>query len=108
VIVDKLRSCPFCNANAVPGCEFGIKRMHYYSQCLECGAQGPSFAEDEGGAKAAAMAWNERLVPRDELLRVARLIEDMKQECGMDPESPTAIRNGRYMSIGAILRGLAK
>jgi hypothetical protein len=26
------------------------------------------------------------------------------QECGMDPESPTAIRNGRLMSIAAILR----
>jgi hypothetical protein len=42
-----------------------------------------------------------------ELIRVARLIEDMKQDCGMDPESPAAIRNGRLMIIAAILRGLA-
>jgi hypothetical protein len=42
-----------------------------------------------------------------ELIRVARLIEDMKQECGMDPESATAIRNSRLMSIAAILRGMA-
>lgn len=43
-----------------------------------------------------------------ELLRVARLIEDLKQPCGEDPESPQAIRNSRYMSIAAIVRGLAE
>ncbi len=43
----------------------------------------------------------------EQLLRVARLIEGMKRECGMDPESPTAIYNGRLMSIAYILRDLA-
>ena len=42
-----------------------------------------------------------------ELVRMARLVEGMKQECGMDPESPTAVSNGKLASIGLILRGLA-
>ena len=42
-----------------------------------------------------------------ELIRVARLIEDLKRDCGMDPESPQAIRNGKYQSIALIVRGLA-
>jgi hypothetical protein len=33
------------------------------------------------------------------LLAVARMAEDLKQECGQDPESPQAIRNGKYMNI---------
>lgn len=40
---------------------------------------------------------------RDELLaallQVARMAESLKRECGMDPESPQAIRNGEYMNI---------
>jgi hypothetical protein len=43
----------------------------------------------------------------NELLRVARLIEDLKRPCGMDPESATAIQNGRYMSIAYMVRALA-
>ena len=38
------------------------------------------------------------------LLDVARLVEGLKQPCSMDPESPQAIRNGTYMSIGLIAR----
>lgn len=47
-----------------------------------------------------------RLVSEAELLRIARLIEGLKQECGMDPESPRAIRNGQYMSIAYAVRAL--
>jgi hypothetical protein len=43
----------------------------------------------------------------NELLEIARLIEGMKRECGMDPESPTAIYNGRLMSIAYKVRALA-
>lgn len=48
-----------------------------------------------------------QLVPKDDLLRIARLIEDLKQSCGMDPETPQAIRNGRYQSIALMLRAMA-
>lgn len=46
-------------------------------------------------------------VSKAEILRIARLIEHLKRPCGIDPESPVAIQNGRYMSIAAILRALA-
>lgn len=39
------------------------------------------------------------LVPREDLLRVARMAEALKQPCGMDPESPQALRNSRYADI---------
>lgn len=40
---------------------------------------------------------NERL--RAALLDIARRVEALKRPCGMDPETPQAIRNGEYMSI---------
>lgn len=40
---------------------------------------------------------NERL--RAALLRCARQAEALKRECGMNPESPQAIRNAQYQSI---------
>lgn len=43
----------------------------------------------------------------DALIDIARAIEALKQECGMDPESPRAIQNGRYMSIAYRVRALA-
>ena len=55
-----LKPCPFCGGEAGAGCEFGLKRMHHYGRCKVCGARGQSFPEDEGGAAAAATAWNER------------------------------------------------
>lgn len=33
------------------------------------------------------------------LLQCARQAEALKQDCGSDPESPQAIRNGHYMNI---------
>lgn len=44
----------------------------------------------------------------DELLQVARDIEGMKRECGMDPESPVAIYNSRLMGIAYRVRVLAE
>lgn len=44
---------------------------------------------------------------RKELIEIARAVEALKRECGMDPESPTAIQNGRYMSISYRIRALA-
>lgn len=41
------------------------------------------------------------------LLNIAREIEALKRECGMDPESPVAIQNGRYMTISHKVRNLA-
>lgn len=40
---------------------------------------------------------------RDEVLSVVRAVEALKGECGMNPESPQAIRNGQYASISARL-----
>jgi hypothetical protein len=42
------------------------------------------------------------------LLRVARLVEDLKLPCSDNPESPQAIRNGHYMSIALIAREALK
>ena len=41
---------------------------------------------------------------RAALLDVARRVEALKRPCGMDPETPQAIRNGEYMSIALIAR----
>jgi hypothetical protein len=38
------------------------------------------------------------------LLQCARLAEDLKKDCGMDPESPQALRNGLYMNISYVAR----
>ena len=54
-----------------------------------------------------AATQGEAVATRDELLDIARAVEGLKQECGMDPESPRAIQNGRYMSIAYRLRSLA-
>jgi hypothetical protein len=38
------------------------------------------------------------------LLKVARMAEALKKDCGMDPESKQAIRNGEYMNISYVAR----
>ena len=38
------------------------------------------------------------------LLKVARMAEALKKDCGMDPESKQAIRNGEYMNISYAAR----
>ena len=43
-------------------------------------------------------------VLEDALLRVARMAEALKKDCGMNPESPQAIRNGQYMNISYVAR----
>jgi hypothetical protein len=40
----------------------------------------------------------------DSMLKVARMAEALKRECGMDPESAQAIRNSEYMSISYAAR----
>lgn len=47
-------------------------------------------------------------VTAEDLIDIARRVEGLKRECGMDPESPIAIQNGRYMAISYALRDLAK
>ena len=44
---------------------------------------------------------------RDTLINIAREIEALKRECGMDPESTIAIQNGRYMALSYKVRALA-
>jgi Lar family restriction alleviation protein len=95
-----IKPCPFCGCPDTGLAQMPLRKGWLTVQCSRCEASGPWRTEED----AAIASWNGRLWQRDELLRVARLIEDMKQECGMDPESPTAIRNGRLMSIAAILR----
>lgn len=56
----ELLPCPFCGGKAIFGCEFGLTQMHYYRRCADCGARGPSSAEDEGGQARAEAAWNKR------------------------------------------------
>lgn len=38
------------------------------------------------------------------ILEGARRIEALKRDCGMDPQSPTAIQNARYMGVSMFLR----
>ena len=47
-------------------------------------------------------AENQKL--RDALINVARKAESLKRECGDDPESPQAIRNGMYMHLSYVAR----
>lgn len=63
-----------------------------------------SFDSDPDGALDALRTAVERLVAerdalRGALLSCARKAEALKRECGMDPESPQAIRNGQYQDI---------
>lgn len=51
----------------------------------------------ERAAREAAEQQAEAL--RAALLDCARKAEALKRECGMDPESPQAVRNGQYMAI---------
>lgn len=53
-------------------------------------------------AVAGLRAENERL--REALLGAARSAEALKRDCGMDPESPQAIRNAQYMAISYAAR----
>jgi hypothetical protein len=55
----------------------------------------------------ACEAGTHAIVPVEDLLTVARQAEDLKRECGMDPESPQAVRNGQYMCISYALRRIA-
>ena len=41
------------------------------------------------------------------LINIAREIEALKRDCGMDTESAIAIQNGRYMAISSKIRALA-
>jgi hypothetical protein len=41
---------------------------------------------------------------REALLQVAGMAEALKKDCGMDPESPQAVRNGQYMNISYAAR----
>lgn len=45
---------------------------------------------------------------REALLETSRRVEALKRECGMDPESPQALRNGQYMSIAWVARAAAE
>lgn len=42
------------------------------------------------------------------LLKVARMAEALKKDCGMCPETPQAIRNGEYMNISYVARAAIK
>jgi len=84
------------------------------------GAKQLQVALDAGTETAFAMACNpenvtavlaELAASQAEVLRLrtaifegARRVENLKRECGTDPESATAIQNGRYMSISYFLR----
>ena len=41
------------------------------------------------------------------LINIAREIEALKRDCGMDPESSIAVQNGRYRSLSYKVRALA-
>jgi hypothetical protein len=41
------------------------------------------------------------------LIDIAREVEALKRECSLDPESPIAVQNSRYMGISYKLRALA-
>ena len=41
------------------------------------------------------------------LINIAREIEALKRDCGMDPESSIAVQNGRYMALSYKVRALA-
>lgn len=47
---------------------------------------------------------SDRDVLLEALQNVAREAEALKRECGIDPESPQAIRNGMYMHLSYVAR----
>lgn len=67
-----------------------------YSPCPGCEVE--SLRED---VKKAKQQRDELL---EALLNVARMAEALKKPCGMNPESPQAIRNGEYMNISYAAR----
>lgn len=63
----------------------------------------------ENSTAHSSFAHNVRLMSAapdllEALLIVARMAEDLKKPCGMDPESPQAIRNAQYMNISYAAR----
>lgn len=61
-----------------------------------------AFKATWGSVNSEMHAENERL--RAALLTAARSAEALKLDCGMDPESKQAIRNGKYMAISYAAR----
>lgn len=72
----------------------------------------PTTGEPMGTAEQEATAWKltvenlerENAALREALLRGVREVEALKRECGTDPESWQAIRNGVYMDISYRMR----
>lgn len=60
----------------------------------EAVASGESFSDNDLRALLADLD-----AMRGELLKIARMAEDLKKPCSMDADSPQAIRNGQYMNI---------
>jgi len=57
---------------------------------------------EQVGEQTSAVPVVEQLV--EAFLKVARMAEALKKDCGMDPESRQAIRNGEYMNISYTAR----
>lgn len=106
--------CPFCGSTSLftePD-EWGsggqwISPIHV--GCKECKAEQSADTEEE-----AVERWNRRSSPApsapgdaqdDETQAILRWImrtaESEKEDCGMDPETPAAIRNGRLAAIAS-------
>jgi hypothetical protein len=121
-------NCPFCGGAAhtiySPGNEVwpqawkvGCKRCDIYAPGVFGSNSWHTNAKQDNAAESQALAaWNKRteaaveakLLPRiaeleAQLLKVARMAEDLKQECG-DQESFQAIRNTEYMAISYTAR----
>jgi len=91
-----------------------IERLHDELKQMECDDVGILRTENQNLKEVLSMqqstgaelldlrADNQKL--RDALLNVARKAESLKRECGDDPESPQAIRNGMYMHLSYVAR----
>lgn len=69
-----------------------------HANCTRVGCVNRRLREQNEELTAALAAKDEAL------LDVARKAEVLKKACGMDPESPQAIRNGEYMNISYAAR----
>lgn len=75
-MTEKLKRCPFCGGEALPGSLMTFGRVNASMCCGDCGAEVGKSSETFDEAHAKAMrAWNRRAVDVDRLLLIADELE---------------------------------
>jgi hypothetical protein len=76
---------------------------------IEIDRVGKAFSKEVSEWRKLSMQQQKRIAELEAaLLDTARRVEALKRPCGMDPETPQALRNSKYMSIALNARAAAE